>query len=135
MSFKHANQYFDQVANLIWFVNTIQREVFNVLATTGTKVAQTENGLESIRNAIRAVCHQGVTNGYFAPGNWNSPDTFGNYDDFMRNIEEFGYYEYHQPIAEQSQSEREERKAPFWQIAAKESGAVHSANILIYIEA
>jgi hypothetical protein len=134
-SFKHANQYFDQVTNLIWFVNTIQREVFNVLATTGTKVPQTEPGLEIIRGAIRGVCNQAVTNGYVAPGVWNSPDTFGDYDDFHRNIEEFGFYEYHQPVAEQSQSERELRQAPVWQIAAKESGAVHSANILIYVEA
>lgn len=135
MSFKHGNQYFDQVANLIWFVNSIQREVFNVLATTGTKVPQTEAGLEFIRNAIRGVCNQAVTNGYIAPGTWNSTDTFGDYEDFFRNIEEFGFYEYHQPVAEQSQTEREERKAPVWQIAAKESGAVHSANILIYVEA
>lgn len=134
-SFKHANQYFDQVTNLIWFVNSIQREVFNVLATTGTKIPQTEAGMEIIRGAIRGVCNQAVINGYIAPGQWNSPDTFGNYDDFMRNIEEFGFYEYHQPVAEQAQSEREMRQAPLWQIAAKESGAVHSANILIYVEA
>ena len=134
-SFKHGNMYFDQVTNLIWFVNTIQREVFNVLATTGTKVPQTEPGLEFIRNAIRAVCNQAVVNGYIAPGTWNSSDTFGDYEDFFRNIEEFGYYEYHQPVSEQSQSERELRQAPVWQIAAKESGAVHSANILIYVEA
>ena len=133
-SFKHANTYFDQVSNLIWFVNTLQRELFNVLARTGTKVPQTEPGLEITRRAIRSVCNLGVTNGYIAPGTWNSPDTFGNYEDFMRNVSEFGFYEYHQPVAEQSQSEREERQAPVWQIAAKESGAVHSANILIYVE-
>ena len=134
-SFKHANMYFDQVTNLIWFVNSLQREVFNVLATTGTKVPQTEPGLEIIRTAIRGVCNQAVTNGYVAPGQWNSPDTFGNYDDFMRNIEEFGFYDYRQPVAEQAQSERETRQAPVWQIAAKEAGAVHSANILVYVEA
>lgn len=134
-SFKHANQYFDQVTNLIWFVNSIQREVFNVLATTGTKIPQTEIGMEAIRGAIRGVCSQAVTNGYIAPGNWNSPDTFGDYEDFHRNIEEFGFYEYHQPVVAQAQSERELRQAPVWQIAAKESGAVHSANILVYVEA
>ena len=133
-SFKHANTYFDQVTNLIWFVNTLQREVFNVLARTGTKVPQTEPGLEIIRRSIRQVCNLAVTNGYVAPGQWNSPDTFGNYDDFMRNVSEYGFYEYHQPVAEQLQSEREERQAPVWKIAAKESGAVHSANILIYVE-
>ena len=127
--------YFDQITNQIWFVNTIQRNTFNVLATTRTKVPQTDAGLESIMKAIRNVCVQAVTNGMLAPGEWNSNDYFGTQEDFLRNIREFGYYIYHQPVAEQAQSEREQRKAPQFQVAAKEAGAVHSANILVYIEA
>lgn len=130
-----GGMYFDQVLNQIWFVNTIQRNVFNVLATTRTKIAQTDANLEIITKAIRQVCNQAVTNGYLAPGTWNSSDTFGNYEDFMRNIEEFGFYIYHMPVAEQSQTDRQARKAPVYQIAGKEAGAVHKANILIYIEA
>lgn len=130
-----GGMYFDQVLNQIWFVNTIQRNVFNVLATTRTKIAQTDANLEIITKAIRQVCNQAVTNGYLAPGTWNSSDTFGNYEDFMRNIEEFGFYIYHMPVAEQSQTDRAARKAPVYQIAGKEAGAVHKANILIYIEA
>lgn len=126
--------YFDQVLNQIWFVNTIQRNVFNVLATTRTKIAQTDANLEIITKTIRQVCNQAVTNGYLAPGTWNSSDTFGDYDDFFRNIEEFGFYIYHQPVAEQSQTDRQARKAPVYQIAGKEAGAVHSSSILIYIE-
>lgn len=133
VSFAHAGQYFDQVTNQLWFVNSIQREVFNVLATTSTKVPQTDAGLEIITKAVRSKCNQGVTNGFIAPGVWNSPDTFGNLDDFYRNIEEFGYYIYHLPVAEQAQSERVERRAPVYMVAAKEAGAVHKANILIYI--
>ena len=130
-----GGMYFDQVLNQIWFVNTIQRNVFNVLATTRTKIAQTDANLEIITKAIRQVCNQAVTNGYLAPGTWNSSDIFGNYEDFHRNIEEFGFYIYHMPVAEQSQTDRQARKAPVYQIAGKEAGAVHSANILIYIEA
>lgn len=130
-----GGMYFDQVLNQIWFVNTIQRNVFNVLATTRTKIAQTDANLEIITKAIRQVCNQAITNGYLAPGTWNSSDTFGNYEDFMRNIEEFGFYIYHMPVAEQSQTDRQARKAPVYQIAGKEAGAVHKANILIYIEA
>jgi len=130
-----GGMYIDQILNQIWFVNTIQRNVFNVLATTRTKIAQTDANLEIITKTIRQVCNQAVTNGYLAPGTWNSSDTFGNYEDFYRNIEEFGYYIYHQPVAEQSQTDRQARKAPVYQIAGKEAGAVHSANILIYIEA
>lgn len=135
MSNAQGGFYFDQILNQIWFVNTIQRNVFNVLATTRTKIAQTDANLEIITKTIRQVCNQAVTNGYLAPGTWNSSDTFGNYEDFYRNIEEFGYYIYHMPVAEQSQTDRQARKAPVYQIAGKEAGAVHSANILIYIEA
>ena len=129
-----SGMYFDQVLNQIWFVNAVQRAVFNSLATTNTKIPQTEGGLETVRTAIRNVCAQAVINGFLAPGTWNGSDTFGDYEDFHRNIREFGYYEYHQPVSEQAQSEREQRQAPFWQIGGKEAGAVHSANILIYIE-
>ena len=135
ISNQQGGMYFDQVANQIWFVNAIQRNVFNLLATTRTKVPQTEVGMNMITNAIKEICNQAITNGYIAPGTWNSSDTFGNLEDFHRNIEEVGYYIYHQPITEQTQNEREQRKAPLFQIAAKESGAVHSANILIYLEA
>lgn len=129
-----GGMYFDQVLNQIWFVNTIQRNVFNVLATTRTKIAQTDAGLEVLVKACRDVCRQGIINGYFAPGQWNSSDFFGDYDTFHNNIEEFGYYVYHQPVAEQSQTDRQARKAPVLSIAAKEAGAVHSASILVYIE-
>ncbi len=134
ISNRQGGMYFDQVTNQIWFVNAIQRAVFNVLAQTNTKIPQTEAGMEKITKAIRGVCNQGVVNGFMAPGRWNSSDTFGSYEDFFRNVDEFGYYIYHQPIAEQLQSEREQRKAPLTQVAAKEAGAVHSANIIITIE-
>lgn len=134
ISFAQGGLYFDQVTNQIWLVNTIQRDVFNVLATTGGKIAQTNPALEIITKAIRTVCNQAVVNGMAAPGSWNG-ETFGVYDDFYRNITEFGYYIYHQPVEEQSQTDRTARKAPAYSIAVKEAGAVHSANILIYIEA
>lgn len=134
ISNRQGGMYFDQITNQIWFVNAIQRAVFNVLAQTNTKIPQTEAGMEKVTKAIRGVCNQGVVNGFSAPGTWNSSDTFGSYDDFYRNIEEFGYYIYHQPIAQQLQGEREQRQAPLYQIAAKEAGAVHSANIIITIE-
>lgn len=127
--------YFDQVTNQIWLVNSIQAAVFNVLATTRTKIPQTEAGADVITAAIKDVMKQAVTNGYLAPGVWNSSDTFGNQEDFLRNIEEFGYYIWHQPVGEQTQTQRETRKSVPYMVAGKESGAVHSSNVLIYLEA
>lgn len=130
-----AGSYFiDQVQNSIWFKNAIQRAVFNTLAQTRTKIPQTEAGMQILINAISDVEKQAVANGYLAPGKWNGADTFGNLDDFHRNIEENGYYNYHLPVALQQQAEREQRKAPLVQIAGKEAGAIHSAGIMIYIE-
>lgn len=127
--------YFDQVANQIWLVNSIQVEVFNVLATTRTKIPQTEAGADVITAAIKDVMKQAVTNGYLAPGVWNSSDTFGNQEDFLRNIEEFGYYIWHQPVGDQTQTQRETRKSVPYMVAGKESGAVHRSNVMIYLEA
>lgn len=135
VSNEQGGTYADQVANQIWLVTTIQREVFNLLATTRTKIPQTETGANMIMSVIKDVCVQAVTNGYIAAGSWNSSDTFGNQEDFLRNIEEFGYYIYHQPVSEQSQANREARKAVPFMVACKEAGAVHSANIEIYLEA
>lgn len=135
VSNEQGGTYADQVANQIWLVTTIQREVFNLLATTRTKIPQTETGTNMIMSVIKDVCVQAVTNGYIAPGSWNSSDTFGNQEDFLRNIEEFGYYIYHQLVSEQSQSDREARKSVPFMVACKEAGAAHSANIQIYLEA
>lgn len=129
------NLYFDQVANQIWLVNSIQTEIFNALATTQTKVPQTTAGMNLLANACKRVLTQGVANGYLAPGTWTSPqDTFGNQEDFYRNITEQGYYVYYTPLSQQSQTDRQQRIATPIQIAAKEAGAIHSANILIYIQ-
>lgn len=127
--------FFDQVANRIWLTSAIQTNVFNVLATTRTKIPQTEPGMNLIKSAIYDTFDQAVTNGMIAPGQWNSSDTFGVLEDFYRNILETGYYIYSTPVVEQAQAEREQRKAPLFQCAGKEAGATHNSDIMIYLEA
>ena len=135
ISFKQGGLYFDQLANQIWLKTTVQTTVANLLFTTRTKIPQTTQGVNTIVNAILGVLNQGVINGMIAAGEWNSPDTFGVYADFMRNIRTQGYYVYFTPLAEQSQADREARKCPVISIAVKEAGAIESANIIIYLEA
>lgn len=134
LSNKAGSYFIDQVQNSIWFKNAVQRAVFNTLGQTRTKIPQTEAGMQILINAISDVEKQAVANGYCAPGKWNSPDTFGVLEDFHRNVEDNGYYNYHLPIRLQQQAEREQRKAPLVQIAIKEAGAVHSAGVIIYVE-
>ena len=134
ISFKQGGLYFDELANQIWLRTTVQTTVANVLFTTRNKIPQTTQGVNTLVNAVNGVLNQGVINGMIAAGEWNSPDTFGVYEDFMRNIRTFGYYTYYTPLAEQSQADREARKCPVISIAVKQAGAIEHANIIIYVE-
>lgn len=130
-----ANKFFDQVYNRCWFLGALEVAGFNALAKVSTKVPQTEPGMTILKGAYRLVCERGVRNGYMAPGAWNSADRFGDVEAMLRNIEEVGYYIYSLPVNLQAQTEREARKAPLVQIAVKEAGAIHSSNVMVYINA
>lgn len=130
-----GNRFFDQIYNLSWFIKGLEVAGFNYLAQTGTKIPQTEAGMDGLKGAYRKVCQQAVTNSYAAPGAWNSPITFGNQQDLVDNISQFGYYIYSTPIAQQAQVDREARKAPLCQIALKEAGAIHESTVIININA
>ena len=130
-----ANGFFDDIYNQQWFVGALQVAGFNALAQSSTKLPQTEDGISVLKGAYRQVCEQAVANQYSAPGAWNNATTFGNQADFVRNISERGYYIYSAPIAKQLAADRAARIAPLVQIALKEAGAVHKANIIVYINA
>lgn len=128
-----ANSYFDRVYNQQQFKYALQTAGFNYLSTN-TKIAQTTQGMDGLKAAFRKVCEQYVRNGYIAAGVWNSADKFGDPEDFMRNIEDFGFYIYSLPIGQQSQADREDRVAPTIQIAIKEAGAIHSVIVNVIAE-
>jgi hypothetical protein len=85
-----ANTFFDRVYNLQWFVGALQVAGFNYLATTSTKIPQTEAGMDGLKGAYRSVCEQGITNQYGAPGVWNNPTVFGNPADLILNVGQRG---------------------------------------------
>jgi len=128
-----ANSFFDDEYNMNWFIGALEVAGFNYLATTSTKIPQTEEGMNGLKGAYRAVCQRAVSNRFVAPGTWNSGDTFGDPEDFVRNIADFGFYIYSSPIAEQSQAEREARESPLVQIAIKFAGAIHTTEAIINI--
>lgn len=128
-----ANSFFDEVYNVLSYASALQVAGFNYLAGTATKIPQTEDGMNGLKGAYRGVNDQYVANGYLAPGTWNSATTFGNQQDLLLNVSQFGYYIYSSPVALQTESQRMTRQAPLVQIAAKEAGAVHSSNILVMI--
>lgn len=128
-----ANEFYDQVYNRLGLKFALQTAGFNYLAGTNTKIPQTEPGMEGLKNAYRGVCQQFVNNSYAAPGSWTSPDVFGDPEALIRCISDIGFYVYSQPISQQDQTEREERKAPLVQIAIKEAGAIHSSNVIVNV--
>lgn len=129
------NSFFDQVYNLQWFIGALQVSGFNYLAESSTKIPQTEQGMNGLKGAYRAVCQQAVTNQYLAPGQWNSSTTFGNQIDFLSNITDQGYYIYSQPVSQQSQAARAAGQAPLVQIAVKQAGAIQESSVIVYVNA
>lgn len=128
-----TDDFWDNVYNLDWIVAALAVAGFNALATTGTKIPQTEPGIAVLRGAYINVLQQAVGNGFVAPGTWNSPELFGVPADLLRNVAQLGYYIYSAPVATQAQSARAARQAPLIQIAIKYAGAVHSTSLVIYV--
>ena len=129
-----ANDYTDNVYNIIAYIDAVQTDAFNILGTTPTKVSQTTAGLNLIIDGLEKTSQQFVTANVFGAGTWNNTMRFGDVETFDRNIEEKGYYWYSIPLSEQPQSEREERKTPLLQNAVKLAGAFHEIIIAIYKE-
>ena len=90
--------------------------------------------MDGLKGTYEQICVQGVTNDSFAPGTWNSSQTFGDPATFKRNVAQKGYYIYSQPISQQSQTDRNDRKAPLCQIAAKRAGAIQHNDVLVVVE-
>ena len=128
-----GNGYFDAIYCNLAFKLQLQIAGFNYLAQTNTKVPQTEEGMNGLKGAYRKICDAFVQNGVFAPGTWTDSTTFGDPSDHIRNIKDQGFYIYSLPIASQSTVDRNARKAPFIYLAAKSAGAIHSSDVLAYV--
>ena len=128
------NGYTDDIEADLWQKKATEVAGFNYLRQTNTKIPQTEAGMTGLKNAYAQVCERGVRNGTIGAGGWNGAIPFGDPETFKRNIEEKGYYIYSIPVAQQSQAEREARKAPVCQIAIKRAGAIHSSEVIITVE-
>lgn len=131
-----ANEYFDQAYQRQWLVFALQTAGFNYLVTSPTKIPQTEDGMNGLKDAYLQILKQAVANGYLGTGLlWRSSTSFGNRADLVRNVLETGYYIYSLPINQQNQAARAARQAPVVQIAAQESGAIHSSSVIVNVEA
>ena len=114
---------------LIWLLVTIEASIFNLLKTTTTKLPQTEGGVQQIKNVIISVLEQASTNGLIASGTWTGEVPYDDHK-FRNGILQNGYYIRSTPIAEQSQADREQGKAPLINFAFKYAGAIIAINVI-----
>lgn len=129
-----ANDFSDNIYMNLALKFALETAGFNYLRQTNTKIPQTEAGMNGLKSTYRLVLERFVINGFIGEGlTWNSSETFGNPEVFRESITNKGYYVYSLPIAQQSQTEREQRKAPLVQIAVKRAGAIHTGDVLVIV--
>jgi hypothetical protein len=121
-----SGEYVDVVTGTDALAVELQRDVYNVLYTSGTKIPQTDAGMHIFATVMEATCERYVNNGFIAPGTWQS-DGFGSlkYGDLLPK----GFYVYVPPVASQAQADRAARKSVPFKIAVKLAGAVHTVTI------
>ena len=125
-----SGDFLDIITGTDWLALDIQNEVFNLLYTSPTKIPQTNAGMHIITTTIENVCSQAVTNGLLAPGVWQSAGFGGlNQNDYLAK----GFYVYAPSVDVQNSADRAARKSVPIQVAAKLSGAVHTANIIVNV--
>jgi len=126
-----AGIFYDLIQGIDAYKADIQASCIGVLSTALRKVPQTDLGMGLLLGAGERSSQKFVTNGFLAPGKWNSAG-IGEVE--SGNFLVKGYYIYAQSIRDQAQADRDLRKAPPITVLAKSGGAIHSADITINIE-
>ncbi|MDC4641665.1 DUF3383 domain-containing protein [Acinetobacter baumannii] len=122
--------FIDEIHGLDWLQNHLETAIFNLYYTNTTKIPQTEAGVNRQCTVLERAFEQSVSNGLVAPGRWNG-EPFGalNTGDYLSK----GFYVFANSLDDQPQSEREARKAPLFQNAAKLAGATHFTDVLVSV--
>ncbi len=128
-----GNDFFDNPYSDLALKFALETAGFNFLRQTNTKVPQTEQGMNGLKDAYEQIMEQFVRNGCVAAGSWTSSETFGNPEIFKNNVLNRGYYIYSLPVVLQNPAQRAIRKAPLVQIAAKRAGAIHTSDVLVIV--
>lgn len=122
-----SGAWFDEIIQLDKLVNAIQLNVMDLLYQN-PKIAQTEGGVTRIISKVNQACEESVKTGFIAPGQWNGGDVLElSNGDYLPN----GYLTQAESIDEQSQADRDARKAPNMYCTIKLAGAIQSVVIEI----
>lgn len=122
--------FIDEIHGLDWYQNHLETALWNLYYTSTTKIPQTISGINRQVTVLERASEQALTNQLLGEGQWNG-DSFGALEtgDYLPN----GFYVFANSLDDQAQSEREARKAPVFQIAAKLAGAVHFADVIVSV--
>lgn len=123
-----GKRFFDEVHLLDWFVDAVQKNVFNALYQNPTQIDLTDAGTTKLIARVKEAARQGVRNGSFAPGKWRI-DGFGTLT--RGDILEEGFYVWADTVANLSDTDVENRKAPVIYAAVKLAGAVHKSDVIV----
>lgn len=125
-----SGDFIDTITGSDYFAISVQNAVYNLLYTSPTRIPQTDAGTNLLVTTVEQVCSQMVSNGYVAPGVWDSAG-FGPLaqGDFLPK----GFFVYAPSVNVQSKADRAARKSVPIQVAAKLAGAVHSVNVSLNI--
>ena len=125
-----SGDYTDTIIGADALASDVQNVIFNTLYTTNTKVPQTDSGMQLLLNAASGMCSVYVNNGWLATGVWTAPG-FGTLN--TGDLLTLGFYVFAPSMLVQTAAERAAREAPLLQIAAKTAGAIHSSDVLIFV--
>ena len=120
---------FDEVLYLDMLKNDITLNVMDLLYQR-RKIPQTEAGVTSIINVINDACRKYVKLGFIAPGKWNGAECIDlQTGDYLPD----GYLVQSEPVDEQSQADRDKRKAPPIYVCCKLAGAIEFVTIQVNV--
>lgn len=121
--------FFDERINLDMFANNLQLTIMDLLYQN-PKIPQTDAGVTQLIQACNEACDEAVRIGFLGPGTWTGPNVLNlKYDDPLPA----GYLVQAEALSTQTQADREARKSVPLYIAIKESGAVHSVLVGVYV--
>lgn len=121
--------FFDERINLDMFTNNLQLTIMDLLYQN-PKIPQTDAGVTQLIQACNEACDEAVRIGFLGPGTWTGPNILNlKHDDPLPA----GYLVQAEALSTQTQADREARKSVPLYIAIKESGAVHSVLVGVYV--
>ena len=121
--------HFDELIGLDVLTNNLQAAVLNALQSN-SKIAQVDDGVDLLLNYLKAPLEKSRTSGFIKDGVWEAAGilTVSTGDVLPR-----GYKIIAGSIADQTQADREARKAPPIYILVKLAGAIEYVSINLYV--